>query len=137
MSCPWRPPLETASDCPGQKAVDKASHVGLYWPCRAGALAPRQLLKNHTASSSRRSILGRHTRFAEPFTRVWRVWPKPCLLLTSCALRIARDAAAAHKARLMSESRPYGACCKAISSELGHLRPPQPAHRCKHLLYPR
>jgi hypothetical protein len=32
----------------------------------------------------------------------------------------ARDAAAAHKARLMSESRPYGACCKAISSELGH-----------------
>src|SRR5215471_5353852 len=50
MSCPWRPPLETASDCPGAGALDKASYVGLYWPCRAGALAPRQLLKNHTAS---------------------------------------------------------------------------------------
>src|SRR5262245_17809729 len=50
MSCPWRPPLETASDCPGQEALDKASYVGLYRPCRAGALAPRQLLKNHTAS---------------------------------------------------------------------------------------
>src|SRR6516225_1315203 len=50
MSCPWRPPLETASDCPGQEALDKASYVGLSWPCRAGALAPRQLPKNHTAS---------------------------------------------------------------------------------------
>src|SRR5262249_48584207 len=50
-ACPWRPPLETASDCLGQEALDKASYVGLYWPCRAGALAPRQLLKDHTASS--------------------------------------------------------------------------------------
>src|SRR5215471_15574867 len=49
MSCSWRPPLETASDCPGQEALDKASYVGLYSPCRAGALAPRQFPKNHTA----------------------------------------------------------------------------------------
>src|SRR5262245_15770085 len=40
------PPLETASDCPGQEVLDKASYVGLYRPCLASALAPRQLLKN-------------------------------------------------------------------------------------------
>src|SRR5262245_57834346 len=59
---------------PGQEALDKASYVGLYRTCRAGALAPRQLLKNHTASPRE-----------GPF---WAgVWPKPCLLLPSCAPR--------------------------------------------------
>src|SRR5262245_64278099 len=79
MSCPWRTPLETALDCPGQEALDKASYVGLYRPCRAGALAPRQLLKNHTASPREGPFWGRHgTRFEEPLTRAnWRVWPKP------------------------------------------------------------
>src|SRR5262249_32565537 len=43
-------PIETASDCPGQEALDKASYVGFYSHCRAGALVPRQLPKNHTAS---------------------------------------------------------------------------------------
>src|SRR5262245_53678568 len=128
MSCPWALPLRRRSDCPGEEALDKASYVGLHWPCRAGALAPRQFLKNHTTSPSRMSTLGRHARGSRNLLLVLIGESGRRRACFSRAVRRATqtgDAAAAHKARLMSERAPDGdaevhaAASRRPAAELG------------------
>src|SRR5262245_41687069 len=122
MSCPWCPPLETA---PGLTGAGGAWQSKLCWLALTlsgrhtwASTAPKRI----TAPALAKVHPGHTHAFGEPIARVdWQGWPR-LAFPDLCAAQPKPATPPLRRARLMSVSRPYGACCKAISSKLGHER---------------